>query len=297
MAAIECKTEIPEVPGLKEAELTVGRDFLLVCEGEFPRDLVQEKLQFVLKPEQKYQIHFRGFEFRSPTVADIKITTYTPGSVQFQDLQISDGAQTLSLGPVSYQVQSVLPPPNPQEPAAKQEPFGPFGPAGMSVPALYWGILAAIVGLVLATVVAKIYRVLQRRNMLDKLKEHDSALSPLSQFHQSMRKLSRVNSVFFGVDTVPAEDVRTCLEQVDGMLRLFLTRRFRVPAMEWNDRLILQDLKKYNRHVFDLYGMDLKKLLMELRRAMQDKETVTALDALNIATQCRTLVEKMEAAG
>lgn len=293
MATIQCKTEIPAVEGLKPAELTVGRDFILVCDGDFPRDLHQEQLQFVLKPEHKYVLKLRSFEFRSVTTADIKVTSYTAGKFEFPDLQLTDGAQTLALGPVSFAVESVLPPTDPANPEAKPQPFGPFGPAQMSVPPLYWAILFSVIGLFVLALIAKIYRVVQRRNMLERLKEHDSALSPLSEFHKGMRTLARANTVFFGTKVEP-DDVKLCLKQTDHMLRLYLTRKFRLPAFEWSDRLILKDIKKHNRKVFDHYAADLKKLLKELSRGLQDKDTVTGQDALNIATQSRTLVEKME---
>ncbi|NUN06161.1 MAG: hypothetical protein HUU57_10405 [Bdellovibrio sp.] len=293
MATIQCKTEIPAVEGLKPAELTVGRDFLLVCDGEFPRDLHQEQLQFVLKPEQKYVLKLRSFEFRSLTTADIKVTSYMAGKFELQDLQLSDGAQTLSLGPVSFAVETVIPPADPANPQAQPQPFGPFGPAQMAVPALYWAILFSVLGVFALVLIAKIYRVVQRRNMLERLKEHDSALSPLSEFHKGMRNLARVNTVFFGTKVEP-EDVKLCLRQTDHMLRLYLTRKFRLPAFEWGDRLILKDIKKHNRKIFDHYADDLKKLLKELSRGLQDKDNVTGQDALNIATQSRTLVEKME---
>jgi len=293
MAAIQCHMEIPPVEGLKENELTVGREFILVCDGEFPKNLAQEKLQFVLKPEQKYQLHLLGFEFRTPTQADIKATAYQAGKFQFQDLQLSDGTQTLSLGPVQYAVESVLPKAEPGQPAVKQEPYGPFGPAALSVPMLYWGLLAAAIGLLILGVVVRIYRYVQRRNMLERLKEHDSALSPLAQFHQSMRRLHRGNTVFLGTGA-SREDIQACVSETLHMLKLFLTRQYRMPAMEWSDRLILKDLKKYNSAVYAEYGVDLKKLLKEYNRGIQDKDSVSEQDALNLATHCRMLVEKME---
>ncbi|MBV2169462.1 MAG: hypothetical protein KUL82_12220 [Bdellovibrio sp.] len=293
MATIQCKTEIPAVAGLKDNELTVGREFLLVCDGEFPKNLAQEKLQFILKPEEKYQIHLLGFEFRSPTQADIKITAYKAGQFQYQDLQLSDGTNDLSLGPVQYQVESVLPKPEPGQPETKQEPYGPVGPAQMPVPMLYWALLAGLVGVVILIFISKIYRTVQRRNMLERLKEHDSALTPLAQFHQSFRRLQRSNTVFFG--TQAEEDhIFQCLEETHSMFKLYLTRRYQVPAVEWGDRLVLKDLKKHHKKMFQEYGDELKKLLKEYERGFQDKANLKERDVLNISTHTRVLVEKME---
>lgn len=293
MAAIQCKMEIPAIQGLNDNELTVGREFLLVCEGEFPRTLVQEKLHFVLRPQEKYQIQLLGFEFRTPTQADLKVTAYRAGQSQFQDLQVTDGTEVLSLGPIQYVVQSVLPKPEPGQPQAKQEPFGPIGPASLGVPMLYWAILAGVVGLAALIFVVRVVRVVQRRSMLARLREHDSALSPMSQFHQSFRRLQRVNTVFFGGQADP-EHIKQCLDETSAMFRLFLTRKYQVPALEWNDRLILKDIKKYYPQVFAEYSEDLKKLLKEYARGFEDKDRLKERDVLNIATNTRLLVEKLE---
>ncbi|MGZ3769529.1 MAG: hypothetical protein ACXVCP_12415 [Bdellovibrio sp.] len=293
MATIQCKTEIPAIEGLKENELTVGREFLLVCEGDFPKNLVREKLSFVLKPEDKYIIQFLGFEFRNPTTADIKVTAYRAGQFQMQDLQLTDGSQTISLGPVQYAVQSVIQPPAQGQPPAKQEPYGPIGPASLAVPSLYWAIVAAVLGIFTLLLASKIYRIVQRKNMLERLKQHDSALSPLAQFHQSIRGLQRTNAVFFGIKAEKMHIIE-CFEKTYHMLKLYLTRAYKVPALEWSHRLILKDIKKHHPQVFAEFGLELEKILKEYSRGFEDKETLKEEDALAITKQCRMLVEKME---
>lgn len=297
MAAVQCKVEIPAVEGLQENTLTVGREFILSCEGEFPRDLQAEKMQILLKPEEKYNIHLLNFEFRNPTTADLKVTAYRAGEFQFKDLQVTDGAQTLSLGPLAYKVATVIQPPEPkpgEEQPAKQEPFGPMGPAPLSVPMLYWAILAGVIGLVILLILTKVYRVIQRRSMLEKLREHDSALSPLSQFHQNLRRLQRKNPVFFGV-TAQNSDLQEAFEELNKGFLLFLTRQYKVPAMEWNERLVLKDIKKYHHKVYAEFGPDLKKLYKEFGHGAKDKQKLADTDILNIARHTRMLVEKMEA--
>ncbi|MGE5086862.1 MAG: hypothetical protein ACM3MG_11215 [Bacillota bacterium] len=296
MAVIQCKVEIPNVPGLKENELTVGREFLLVCDGEFPKNLAQDKLQLVLKPEQKYSINLRGFEFRSSTQADIKITSYTPGPVQFENLQLTDGVQTVDLGPVSYKLESVIPPQQPPAPGqqpVKVEPYGPIGPMTISVPSLYWTILASVIGLVILVIATKVFRIVQRRNMIERLKEHDSALSPLSQFHQSLRRMQRENTVFFG-GAPKAEDIVLCLDETRSMLKLYITRRYKIPALEWGPRLILKNLKKYHPNVYQDTGTELEKLMKEFVHANEDRTKLSGSDVLNLSKRTRLLVEEME---
>lgn len=294
MAAVQCKIEIPAVEGLQENTLTVGREFILSCEGEFPRDLQTDKVHVIIPADFKYNLHFLAFEFRNPTTADIKLTAYRAGEFKIPDLQITDGVQTVSLGPVDYRFESVLPAPQPGEQQAKQEPYGPVGPAKLSVPMLYWAILAGAMGLVLLLILTKIYRVVQRRSMLERLREHDSALSPLSQFHQDLRRLQRKNAVYFGVPAT-AGDVQEAFAALHMSFLLFLTRKYRVPAFEWSERLVLKDLKKYHARVYAEFGVDTKKLYREFRHGLKDKTKLSENDILNLTQSTRTLLEKMEA--
>lgn len=289
----QCKTQIPPVEGLNDQELTVGREFILVCQGDFPKDLAQEKLHFVLDAKSKYAIQLRNLEFRSTTEADLTVTSLVAGKIAFENLQVTDGTQTLDLGPVGFEVASVLPPPDPQN-QTKQEPFGPIGPASLPVPPLYWALLAGVILLAVAVTGMKIYRVVQRRKMLEDLREHDAALSPLAQFHQSFRKLQRQNKVFFGVQDVPHEDVLQTVDQTYDMLKLYLTRKFQVPALEWSSRLVIKDIRKHHPRHYAQDGDELSKLYKEYERAFQDKEHLKAQDVLAIANHCRLLVEKME---
>ncbi|MBO9666469.1 MAG: hypothetical protein J7501_06605 [Bdellovibrio sp.] len=302
MAAIQCKIEIPNVPGLKDNELTVGREFLLVCDGEFPKTLAQEKLQLVLTPEQKYQIHLLGFELRSPSQADLKVTSYTATPVRFDNLQLTDGTQTIDLGPVSYKVETVIPPQPqtqggvpglPGQQQAKQEPYGPIGPIPISVPMVYWAMLAGVLGVIALIIASKVYRVIQRRNMVERLKAHDSALSPLAQFHQTFRRMQRENTVFFG-GTPKADDIPLCLDETRGMMKLYITRRYKIPALEWSPRLILKNLKKYHPKVYQETGDELQKLIKEFLHANEDRANLSGSDMLNLCKRTRLLVEEME---
>ncbi|WP_413577780.1 hypothetical protein ACLVWU_04905 [Bdellovibrio sp. HCB290] len=298
MAAIQCKVEIPNLDGLKDGELTVGREFFLVCDGEFPRELQQDKLQLVLQPEQKYSLKLQSFEFRSPTQADLKVVSYTAGMpVKFDNLQLTDGTLTVDLGAVQFQLVSVLPPPqppaNPGEQPPKQEPFGPIGPLNIPVPPIYWIGLALVLGVIALFVATKIFRSVQRRKTIERLKEHDSALSPIAEFHQRLRRMQRTNTVFFG-GTPNAEDVPLALDDTRHMLKLYITRRYKIPALEWSPRLILKDLKKYHPKVYQDTGNELEKLVKEFQHAIEDKAKLSKSDILNLSKRARLLVEDME---
>lgn len=295
MAAIQCKVEIPGVLGLKENELTVGRDFLLVCEGEFPRDLKQESLHFIVPKENKYAIKLRGFEFRSSTIADIEVTSYTAGDIKTENLVLSDGTQEVALGPVAFQVQTVLEAPQPQEgqEAKPPEPYGPIGPMNIGIPHFYWVILLAVIGVAAALIGSKIYRVMQRRRIVERLKEHDSAQTPILEFYASLRRLQRHSPVFFGGEA-PQKDVHDCVVELQRMMLLYVTRKYKIPALEWSPRLVAKDFRKYHGRFYAEFGDELRKLMKEFHKAKQAEAHIKTTDALNLSKRANKLVEGME---
>ncbi len=288
---VSCQVDIPAVKGLKDQELTVGREFFLNCKGEWPKNLVQEKLQILVPEKAKYQIHLLSFEFRSAEEADLKVTAYQAVPVKLEGLQLTDGTQSVTLSPVQYNVRTVIE--KPKDPQQKVEPYGPFGPAMVPIPGVYFLIVLVVVLLAFLLIGQKTYRISQRRKLLRRLKEHDSALSPLAQFHQSMRRLQRENAVFYGAAFDLAQ-VHEGFKTLSEMWSLFLTRQFLVPAQEWNDKLILKDIRKYHREIFAETGVEIKKLLNEYAQAARSRDKLTDKDILVFAEQTRRLVEKLD---
>jgi hypothetical protein len=297
MADLQCKLEIPKIEGLKDQELTVGREFFLSCDGEVPKTINRDKVHFVLKPENKYQLQLLGFEFRTSSVVDLKVTSYLAGQHHVEGVQLTDGEFTVALAPVDFTVQTVLEPPaaptQPGEQPAKQEPYGPIGPAVIGIPLVYWASFLAVLSVMGLFAAFRFYRIAQRRRMLERLRQHDSALSPIAEFHQNMRRLARENTVFFGGEGT-AEDVHRSLDEGHRVLKLYLTRKYRIPAMEWSDRLILNDIRKYHGKAYDEHGSDLKKILKEYSRAFHDKKHLKTNDVLNLTKFNRKLVEQLE---
>lgn len=306
MIELQCKIEIPQVQGLQDNELTVGREFLFICDGEFPKDLKQDKLEFVKTPEMKYQIKLLGFEFRSSTQADIKATSYVVGPLRLPQLQLTDGNYTLNLGDQAFTLVTVLTPPqaaptntppadkNKQtQTAAQQQPFPAMGPMNIPVPSLYWTILAVIVGGVFISLGYKVFRVIQRKNMLEKLKQYESVQTPEQQYHASYRKLQRTSPIFYD-QVINTEDVQVVVRDTMTFFKTYLTRKYQVPALDWNDKLILRDIKKYHPKVYEEHQKDLEKILKEYSLALKEQNKLTQVDAKNLANNSRSLVEKLE---
>jgi hypothetical protein len=294
---IQCNLDIPKVSGLEEGQLTVGREFYLTCKGDWPKTLKQENLKFVGDENLKYQIKLLGFEFRSPEEADIKVTSYIAGKYQFPKLDLSDGQQTVELGPLQFEVVSVLPAQGAQaqgaQEQAKVEPYGPFGPATIAVPALYWLVLFGSIAFVAVLVWLKIWRYNQRREMLLRLKEHDAAMSPLMEFHQNMRRLQRANAVFYGKEATEQE-LREGMTELSRMFKIFVSRRLRVPAFEWNERLIVKDIRKYHPTVYEAYSKRIHDLFSEFKKAESAGAKLHAKDVSQLAETLRKTLEGIE---
>lgn len=294
-----CNVDIPEVQGLKSGELTVGRDFFLHCETEFPHQLDTEKLNFVLKPEENYQIKLLSFELRSPTSADIKVTSYRTGEMNFKELMLSDGNQSVNLGEVQFAVRSVLPPqqapmPGMEQASQQPQPYPAMGPVGLSVPVFYWIVLAAVILLFVGVVIYKLIRRLQRKNLIERLRSYDAALSPIAQLHQNLRRLQRSNTVFFGGSSDQKHITEAVIES-EKYLKLFLTRQYQTPAFEWGDKAVLRDIKTHHNDIYKEFHRELSALFEEYTKAKKDFSKVTESDAQQIVKRTRQLAEHMEA--
>lgn len=303
MAAFQCTLDIPKVPGLEDQQLTVGREFYLICKGDWPKTLNQENLKFAGDENFKYQLKLLKFEFRSPEEADLKVTSYVAAKYQIPQLLLTDGEQNIDLGQVQFEVQSVLPAQQQQqgqkigqlsaEEQAKVEPYGPFGPATIAVPAVYWLALLGSIAFVGVLVALKVWRYNQRRAMLLRLKEHDAALSPLMEFHQAMRRLQRSNPVFFG-KAGNEQELREGVKELSRMFKVYMSRRLKVPAFEWNERLIVKDLRKYHPLVYDSYSKRIHDLFSEFRKAEGAGQNLASKDVSQLAESLRKTLEGIE---
>lgn len=289
MAVVQCKVDIPAVSGLEDQQITVGREFYLKCTGEWPRGLNPDKVRIASGEAIKYQLKLLGFEFRNPNEADLKVTSYLAGPHQFANLVVTDDAQSVELESIKFEVQSVLPK------GEKVEPYGAIGPATIPVPLLYWLVLGGSILLVGLLIGLRVWRYQQRKAMLERLKEHDLAATPIQQFHQSMRKLQRTNFAFYGKEA-PIEDLQSGTEDLDKMFKIYLSRRLRVPAFEWNERLVLADIRRYHRKLYDEYAVKLRDLFNEFAKAKASVKTLKSHDLIQLSESLRKTLERIERA-
>jgi hypothetical protein len=278
--SINCQPQIPE------AGLTVGDQFVLVCDGPWPEmDSQNAQLQCPDCPE--YSIKLLKFNFVSKTSAELFVTSFKTGEHDLKTLQVVSGDQIVPLENVKYTVKSVI---DPKEPPA--EPFGPFGPILISVPLIYWIVLAAIISAIGSFVGIKIYRRNQRKKLLLAMRLNESVQTPVAQFYAALRKMQRQYAFFSGTEG-SREDIENSLNQLDQMYRFYVARKFLVPTQVWSDRLILADIKKHHKKFFTDNEKELRKSLAELSRARKNAQT-NAKDVQQIVEVVRRAVESME---
>lgn len=281
-----CQLEIPSIPGAETQELTVGREFFLNCEPERFVTLDNQTVQLELEQQAPWQLKLLHAEWKDPQHLSLKLTSYRVGQHQLPDLKLKIGNEVLSLGPQSIHVQSVM---KPEEPV--QEPFGPIGPFQLSWPPVVWLILGVMLISLLSISFFKIYRYRQRKKVLEELQKYDSALSPLSELHSQYRKWQRK----YGLQTEDGQNeiFQNALLEIEHSFRLYLTRTFRIPALEWSQALVADEVKRKIKKI--PLHKDTKLILIEIDKAKKARKLKPA-ELLQLLEQARKNAESIDSA-
>lgn len=250
--------DFKEIPGGEAMNsLTVGSKFALNCHGDIPVEWkASEPLTLSYKtPEQQYSLNVLKVEKLEPQDAQFIVTSYKAGKHQPEYIRFQRGGSGFEMAKPSWEVKSVL------KPNEKPQPFGPFGPFDVALP--LWILIAAILvsGLLIFAVVQRSRKGLQRRRMLEDLKRHRTAMSPLHQFYRDARTLRK------RLDNVKvAEELKTITEDLNRDFRLYVLRQFEIPTLDWADAAILKDLRRRHRKIWLTTADPLRKTLRELLR-------------------------------
>lgn len=292
---MKCQVEVTPIQGI-EAPLSVGQDFLLNCIGDWPRGIQPESVSLSLPPEAKYVLRMRSFELRSKTEADLKVLSYTPGRVQLPDLTLNTNQGEISLGPIEFEVHSVLVAP---DPGKQPEPFGPIGPAIISWPWIYTILIVIFVLGAMGAVGSYFLRKWQRRRLLDQLQTSNSSQSPENQFYQNIRSLQRKNPLFFAeaaaVSTqgTHSDEALQALVTLEDALKTYLVRQFLIPAFHWKPNLICRDFLKQNRRYHSELSSQLLVLLNEFYK-IKKTQMCTDIDAQTLFKKTQKWVDEVE---
>ena len=253
-------------------KMTVGRKLLLKCQGE-PVFFARNKLVVLNGENAPAMIQLLEVRRLDEKSGDFVVTSYKAGKHEVNGLRLTDGDLIAELGGETIVVESVIKAKDGKPP----EPYGAYGPIQLQWPLFMWIVLAAAVVGALIFLGVRLWKHTQRRKMLEELKKFDTALSPFDQFNLELRKLKR-NLEFsnFKETTSYAEMVSL----IEKSMRLYLLREWRLPAHEWSEEKIHQDMKKRHRKFHDLSREDLTEVFRELRKAQQDRAKLTAQEVL-----------------
>ncbi len=257
--SVTCERQIPNVTGLKDQEITVGRHIFLQCTGDWDKSFQFQKAQLVLDEKSKFLAKIFKAEARSGNQFDMDLVIYSAGEIDFPDLRISDGAQEISLGENKFLVQSVI---EKTQADKKPEPYGPVLPLRIPFPASYILIFSALIVVVLVAIGWTVRKRYRYRKLMAKLKNYDALVAPDSQFYRSLRK---------------AELSGYALADLETAFRLYLTRKFQVPAFDLKDPSLLRFFKKNNPWL-KKERLEVKKILEDLKLAKNtdsDKKLLT----------------------
>lgn len=281
---MSCEIKIPTVQGLDEGVLTVGRIFHLNCPAKIPEGFNFSQAKFDIKDPTHFKILKIAAQDQSQV--SIEATFYAPGEWKIEDLILTDSQSKISLGKFETLVQSVL------SPDVKPEPYGPIGPLKISVPWLYVTIVGFVVLFMVSFLFIRLRRRWQRNSLLERLLEYETPLSALQQFHAESRRWQRQNSFFH--DYQMDKSAIAVLQEINKQVRVFFIRRFQIPALDWNEKLILLDLKKYHRQIHDENQQIIKKWFSEMSKCLSNEANVKAQDIIQLHHEARKMLEKLD---
>jgi len=272
-------------PGAAKLEAwTLGDRYLLSCNGPLIEDLEKEKLHFQFpKKEQEYTLHLLQVMTLHPQQAQFVVTGYKPGDFNLEGLKITDGKNGFTIHPpLQWKVISLL------EGQPQPQPVPPFGPFQLSFPWWYYGIWVLLGVLVIGYFGRLGRKYYVRKKLTESLAAHATALSPFNQLNKDIRRLLRSTNLG------EQEQLFGFVKQIEEMFRLFLVRQLLVPALEWSDRDILQDIRQRHHIVHRESSIKIRGLFREFKKAQVAKDKLLQVDAEQLLEMIRQVAHSVE---
>ncbi len=282
--SLQCQIDIPAIAGLKDQEITVGRHFIVNCNGDWDKsfDFTKAKFEF---DNTKLQAMFKlvKAEARDTTSFDIDMVSYVVGESKFESLIISDGTSKISLGAQKFNVISVLPKPEEQQLNEQGQPMPPK-PFGYAVGEVSWPYLYII--LIFLFFLSLIILFVRRFQVRQKIKgyqslvaSYESAISPDNQFYKKMRTLEK--------NDYPLPDL-------DLAIKIYLMRTFQLPFLNLKPSVLFRLMvKKYPRDKKIIKSIDLILKDLELFKKTTDVSLEQKTKLVNqfyaVMIQCEAL--------
>jgi len=289
LVEIQCQVQIPNFERKSElpAGLTVGDAFELQCQYQ---GVLKEPVELRLDQQDQYKLKLLSWQQNSDGL-HLKVTSFTSGEHHLKAVQLVDAEQSIILSPLDFTVQTVIQ----QKADEKPEAFGPMGPFALSLPWWFfamWGIVILFIG---AAIFIQIKRRAERKRLVEEINKYGTSLIPYTQFTQTVRKLMREYSFLSEPKKIlESEERKKFLEQLDLSYRIFIGRTFQVPSLHWADRVFLKEIKNKNKSLFENCGLEMNKVLRELKNAKtHQKEDMKAQDLIQLMDIARKNVDQI----
>jgi len=267
----------------KEAEWTVGELIDFHCAGPTVA-LESSELQFKHPPKGEYELKILSVDKQSDNQLELTVTSYNAGKHNLDKVVLTDkGKELFKIEPLILPVKSVI-----EQPDAK--PFGPIAALKMSYPPWTWISILIILLLAVFFALFRLRRRSQMRKVLEALKEHNTALGAFNQFNKDIRLLSR-DYVFDKKGGWSKEQKEKYLENLEQIFRMYMLREFIVPALDWNDRLLIKTISKQDKKYFKNYGPEMKKFLAEINRAQSDQDKIQVHDCKQLTQMAQKITQ------
>lgn len=267
---------------------TVGAKFSLKCSGpSLPKAWNELPEIGFAKEDDAFTLVPLNLGKASENEAELVVTGYKPGQHKPDYITLGTGDNQVRVEGLQWNVNSVVQ----AEQGKPPQPFPPYGPIILFWP---WWLWATIVGSILFIALFvwwRVRRTLARKRLIERLADRGAALSAYAQLHKDLRGLMRRYQGRTSVDDTHKPD--EYLMGLDQSLRQYLSRTLLVPAQEWSDGAIVRDIKRRHRRVYKETGVELNRLLSELRRARNAKG-LTFTDCEQIHEMGRKVAEKIE---
>jgi hypothetical protein len=263
--------------------LTVGTKFNVACGGDIPVQWNEGPLNVVFpQKEQSYTLVVLKADKLEAQRAELTVTGYKPGEHNPEYMRIVQGEAGFEVLKPKWTIASVL------KQGEPPQPVPPFGPWALSLP-MWVLIFQLVVFLFLLWIGYRIFRRYTQRNKIQQeLDRHKTALPPVNQFYKDARHLRRRLN-----NAQSAEELKSITNELNKEFRLYVLRKFQIPALDWSDSAIVGSLKKRHRKIYKLASDPLRKTLRELSR-MTHQEHPLLPDVEQIHRMTLDAVERME---
>jgi hypothetical protein len=244
---LKCERLIPEVHGLKDQEITVGRHVIFQCEGTWDKIFDFKKTEIKIDEASKYKLKVLKAEARSVSAFDVDMAFYSAGQYQFPDFILTDGTNEIHLGEQKVNVVSVIE--KPKDPQQKPEPFGPVFPLKLAWPLSYTLFAATLIILLILYFAWGLRRRYKYIKLILKLKDYDSPIPADRQYYKALQKAAQTD--------YPLTDI-------EHAFRMYITRTYKIPAFDLSDRA-LDSFFKRRSPWFKKERIQIKKILEDFK--------------------------------